>query len=58
MKDKEYYFAPPTCNMQRSSIGSLALILAQEGKIQNSMEFVPFYLRKSQAEREYETKNK
>jgi tRNA threonylcarbamoyladenosine biosynthesis protein TsaB len=59
MKDKEYYFAPPTCNMQRaSSIGSLALILAQEGKIQNSMEFVPFYLRKSQAEREYDTKNK
>ncbi|HHW66408.1 tRNA (adenosine(37)-N6)-threonylcarbamoyltransferase complex dimerization subunit type 1 TsaB [Defluviitalea raffinosedens] len=55
--DGEYYFAPQSCNMQKaSSIGSLGMILAKEGKAQDSMEFVPFYLRKSQAEREYEEK--
>lgn len=58
MEEKEYYFAPQSCNMQRAaSIGSLAFIIAKEGKVQDSMEFMPFYLRKSQAEREYEAKN-
>lgn len=53
----QYYFAPQSCNMQKaSSIGSLGMMLAKEGKSEDSMEFVPFYLRKSQAEREYESK--
>lgn len=57
MGDSEFLFAPQSCNMQKaSSIGSLAMVLAREGKMQDSMEFVPFYLRKSQAEREYEAK--
>ncbi|WP_058486302.1 tRNA (adenosine(37)-N6)-threonylcarbamoyltransferase complex dimerization subunit type 1 TsaB [Defluviitalea phaphyphila] len=57
MTSDEVFFAPQSCNMQRaSSIGSLAMILAKEGKFEDSMEFSPFYLRKSQAEREYENK--
>lgn len=45
--------------MQRAaSVGSLAFVYVREGKIQSAMEFVPFYLRKSQAEREYEEKIK
>jgi len=59
MEDVKYFFAPPSCNMQRAaSVGSLAFVYVREGKIQSAMEFVPFYLRKSQAEREYEEKNK
>ncbi|NLM13657.1 MAG: tRNA (adenosine(37)-N6)-threonylcarbamoyltransferase complex dimerization subunit type 1 TsaB [Epulopiscium sp.] len=59
INDWRYYFAPPSCNMQKaSSIGSLGMILAKEGKYQDSMEFIPFYLRKSQAEREYEAKTR
>lgn len=51
--------APASCNMQKaSSIGSLALELIKEGKILNYAEFSPFYIRKSQAEREYEEKCK
>lgn len=57
MRDSEFLIAPQSCSMQKaSSIGSLAMILAEEGKAQDPMEFVPFYLRKSQAEREYEAK--
>lgn len=51
--------APVSCNMQKaSSIGSLAFELIKEGKILNYAEFTPFYIRKSQAEREYEHKHK
>lgn len=51
--------APASCNMQKaSSIGSLAFELINEGKFLNYAEFIPFYIRKSQAEREYEQKHK
>ncbi len=51
-------FAPLSCRMQRaSSVAELALIKARKGKIENYMDLAPFYLRKSQAEREYEKKS-
>jgi len=57
MEQDEYLFVPPSSDMQKaSSIGALALLFAKEGKMKNPMEFIPFYLRKSQAEREYEAK--
>lgn len=46
--------APPSCNMQRAaSIGSLAFDLINKGVVLDYSEFFPFYIRKSQAEREY-----
>jgi|LSQX01.1.fsa_nt_gb tRNA threonylcarbamoyladenosine biosynthesis protein TsaB len=39
-----------------SCVASIAFLKAGEGLIQNSFEMAPFYLRKSQAEREYEKK--
>lgn len=54
-----FIIAPPSCNMQRAgSIGSLALELIKDNKTINYAEFAPFYIRKSQAEREYEQKHK
>lgn len=51
------YFAPPCHNMQRAaSIGSLGILYAKEGKTESYMQYVPFYIRKSQAEREYAKK--
>lgn len=51
-------FAPQHVNMQRaSSVASLALKRYKEGKTDNFLNFAPFYLRKSQAEREYDMKN-
>jgi tRNA threonylcarbamoyl adenosine modification protein YeaZ len=51
-------FAPVNNNMQRaSSIAAIALKRLRDGDIDNYMEFAPFYLRKSQAEREYDRKN-
>ncbi len=48
-------FAPLSYRMQRaSSIAELALIKAQHGETESYETFAPFYLRKSQAEREYE----
>lgn len=50
-------FAPRSTNRQRaSSIGELAYKMLAEGNKQNYSEFTPFYLRKSQAEREYDKK--
>jgi len=50
-------FAPSGCSMQRaSSIASLALEKARQGLTVGFMELQPFYLRKSQAEREYDRK--
>ena len=50
-------FAPSSCNMQRASaIAELALQRAKIGDVERYMSMVPFYLRKSQAEREYEEK--
>lgn len=51
-------FAPNNANRQRaSSIAALALELIKKGGAQKGHTFVPFYLRKSQAEREYGKKN-
>ena len=46
--------APSNLLMQRaSSIACLALEMAQAGQIQNYIDLLPFYLRKSQAEQKY-----
>jgi tRNA threonylcarbamoyladenosine biosynthesis protein TsaB len=53
------HFAPASALMQRaSSIAMIAMEKAKRGETQNYNELVPFYLRKSQAEREYEEKQK
>ncbi len=51
--------APIAARMQRaSSIAELAIEKAKNGELESYMSFAPFYLRKSQAEREYEKKIK
>ncbi|OOB75117.1 tRNA threonylcarbamoyladenosine biosynthesis protein TsaB [Clostridium haemolyticum] len=51
------YFAPNNVNFTRaSSLGELGLQLLKDGVSDNSLTFAPIYLRKSQAEREYENK--
>ena len=53
------HFAPPAAMMQRaSSIAALALEKAKNGETEHYSELKPFYLRKSQAEREYDEKHK
>lgn len=53
-----YYIASPQNNIQRaSSLAVLGLEYAKEGKLHTYMDHVPIYLRKPQAEREYEEKN-
>ena len=48
-------FAPGNLLLQRaSSVAYVARTLAAEGKVESCFEMTPFYLRKSQAEREYE----
>lgn len=48
-------FMPPNSNMARaSSIAVLAMKRLKENKTDDYLTFAPFYLRKSQAEREYE----
>jgi len=50
-------FAPGNLMLQKaSSVAQLALIKALNGITESSFDMVPFYLRKSQAEREYEKK--
>lgn len=52
-----FCFAPAHVNMQRASaVGSLGIKLAKQGIVLPGKDFVPFYLRKSQAERELEKK--
>lgn len=51
--------APASCNMQRAAcVAALAEVYIEEGKYMNGAEFAPEYLRKSQAERELEEKQK
>jgi len=51
-------FAPVHLNMQKaSSIGALALRRLQKGDLDDYLSFAPFYLRKSQAEREYDKRH-
>lgn len=51
-------FAPVSCNRQRAAcVGALALEKIKKGEVLSYSEFTPFYIRKSQAEREYEEKH-
>lgn len=51
-------FAPVHLSLARaSSLGEIALRRLKEGKVDDYMTFAPFYLRKSQAEREYEKRH-
>lgn len=51
--------APASCNMQRAAcVAALAEVYIEERKYMNGAEFAPEYLRKSQAERELEEKQK
>lgn len=51
------YFAPAHLNLARaSSLGELGLIRLSDGHQDNLLTFSPIYIRKSQAEREYESK--
>ena len=48
-------FAPGNLLLQRgSSVAQIALKMASEGLLESCFDMAPFYLRKSQAEREYE----
>lgn len=51
-------FAPPCMFAQRAStVAQLALIRTSGGEFGNCFDMAPFYLRKSQAEREYDKKH-
>ena len=53
------HFAPASSMVQRaSSIAMLAMEKAKNGELGTYMELNPFYLNKSQAEREYDEKHK
>ena len=52
-------FAPSFANMQHASVlADLAMKLYEEGKAEDPATFVPMYLRKSQAEREKEERER
>ena len=52
-------YAPVHCNKQRASaVAALGLQYMENGKVVSAAEFQPDYLRKSQAEREREEKEK
>lgn len=54
-----FSFAPVHMSKQRAaSLAACAFVYAKEGKLQTAAEFVPTYLRKSQAEREREEKER
>ena len=51
-------FAPAGLMTQKaSSVAQLAMLRAAKGELESCFDMVPFYLRKSQAEREYDKKN-
>ncbi|RKD32351.1 tRNA (adenosine(37)-N6)-threonylcarbamoyltransferase complex dimerization subunit type 1 TsaB [Thermohalobacter berrensis] len=52
-------FAPKAVNMPRaSSVAELAFMKAKNGEVQHYLELVPNYIKKSQAQREYEKRVK
>lgn len=58
MGDKAY-FAPSFLHMQRASVlAHLACSAYERGEVEDADNFVPMYLRKSQAERELEEREK
>lgn len=55
---KNCFFAPACLNLVKaSSLGELGMKLLKAGTFDDLYTFSPIYLRKSQAEREYEKKN-
>jgi tRNA threonylcarbamoyladenosine biosynthesis protein TsaB len=57
--DAGHKIAPTSLIMQKaSSVGSLAFHILSQGDILTYSSFKPFYLKVTQAEREYEEKNK
>ncbi|MCY6369789.1 tRNA (adenosine(37)-N6)-threonylcarbamoyltransferase complex dimerization subunit type 1 TsaB [Clostridium ganghwense] len=51
------YFAPAHLNVAKAaSLGELGLLKLKEGENDNLLSFAPIYLKKSQAEREYESR--
>ncbi|HEY9060083.1 MAG TPA: tRNA (adenosine(37)-N6)-threonylcarbamoyltransferase complex dimerization subunit type 1 TsaB [Pseudobacteroides sp.] len=51
-------FAPHNLILNRaSSVAQLALARAIDGKVESPVDMIPFYLRKSQAEQEYDKRN-
>lgn len=57
LEDKSWFLAAPHNRMQRaSSVALLGLKYAKEDKLQTHIDHAPIYLRKPQAEREYEEK--
>ena len=60
IKDNPMFkIAPVNCNMQRAaSVAAAAFELIKEGKAVDFGDFAPVYLRKSQAERELEEREK
>lgn len=56
---RKCYLASSKNSIQRaSSVALLSIQYAREGKLQSFMEHTPIYLRRPQAEREYDEKNK
>lgn len=54
-----YTFAPAHCNKQRASaVAALGIVYAGQDKMVTAADFQPDYLRKSQAEREREEREK
>lgn len=52
-------FAPKSVNLARAaSVAELTMTRAKEGKLESYMDMVPDYLRKSQAQREYDERMK
>lgn len=58
MGEQAMFAKPPFLNQRASSIAQIAYAKAQKGSVVSYLEFAPFYLRKSQAEREREEKLK
>lgn len=57
--DEEYLFVPQNSNAQRAStVATLAFKYLEEGKAVDAEDFELTYLRKSQAEREYDEREK
>lgn len=58
MGEKALFAAAPFLNQRAGSVAQLAYMKAQRGETVSYIEFLPFYIRKSQAEREREEKEK
>ncbi|MBS4960395.1 MAG: tRNA (adenosine(37)-N6)-threonylcarbamoyltransferase complex dimerization subunit type 1 TsaB [Clostridiales bacterium] len=59
LEQENFVLAPANCNMQKaSSVAALGQVIAKKGNWVKGDAFAPIYLRKSQAERELEEKNR